>query len=143
MDDRQTAVDLFNSVWTLLRRDDRTPDEDAAMVHAAHASVHHWSKAGTRTNLARGEWQVSRVYCVLGRGEPALWHARRCLALCEAEGLKDWDLAYAHEAVARALAVSGDLVAARKSAAAAAAVPVAEDDDRELVESDLATLPLG
>ena len=143
MDDRQTAIDLFNSVWTLIRREDRSPDEDAEMVHAAHASVHHWSKAGTRTHLARGEWQVSRVYAVLGRGEPALWHGRRCLALCEAEGLADWDLAYAHEAVARALAVSGDQAGAREAAAAAAAVPIAEDEDRELVQSDLATLPLG
>jgi hypothetical protein len=139
-DDRRLAVDLFNAVWALMGRGDRTPADDAAMVHAAHASVHHWSKAGTEFNQVRGEWQVSRVYTVLGRAEPALWHARRCLALAVAAGLADWDLAYAHEAVARALLVAGDGAGAVAEVAAARAVPIAEDDDRELLEKDLATI---
>ena len=50
------------------------------MIHAAHAARYHWSKVGTKANLARGEWQVSRVYTVLERPEPALYHAHRCLA---------------------------------------------------------------
>ena len=45
------------------------------MIHAAHASRHHWAAVGTGVNLARGEWQISRVYVTLGRGEPALFHA--------------------------------------------------------------------
>jgi hypothetical protein len=139
-DERQLAVDLFNNVWTLMGRDDRTPDDDAAMVHAAHASVHHWSKVGTEVNQVRGEWQVSRVYTVLNRAEPALWHARRCMALAVAAGVADWDLAYAHEAVARALFVSGDVAGAAAEVEAAKAVPIAEDDDRELLEKDLATI---
>ena len=40
-----------------------------------------------RTNLARGEWQVSRVYVLLGRAETAIWHARRCLEHCEEAGI--------------------------------------------------------
>jgi hypothetical protein len=142
-DDRQLGVDLFNHVWTLMDKATRTPDEDAGMVHAAHASVHHWSKAGTEINLARGEWQVSRVYTLLGRGEPALWHAQRCLDLCTRVGAQDWDLAYAHEAMARAHAVLGEADASREHLAAARAVPIAEDDDRELVEKDLASVPVG
>lgn len=138
--ERKIAVDLFNSAWTLLGQPDRTPDDDAAMVHAAHASVHHWSRVGTEVNQVRGEWQVSRVYSVLGRAEPALWHARRCMALAEAAGVTDWDLAYAHEALARALLVSGDAAAAAEHVAAAKAVPIAEDGDRELVDKDLATI---
>ncbi len=87
---RQLAVDLFNSVWTLLERTDRSTAEDDDMLHAAHASRHHWGEVGEPVNLARGEWQCSRVYAVLGRAEPALWHARRCLALCEELGSATW-----------------------------------------------------
>jgi hypothetical protein len=140
MDERQVAVDLFNAVWRQLDRTDRTADDDAAMMHMAHASVHHWAQVGTEINLARGEWQVSRVYAVLGRGEPALWHAQRCLDLCTQHGFADWDLAYAHEAMARAYAVHGDAEAAARHLAAAREVEIAEDDDRELVEKDLATI---
>ena len=63
-----SAVDLFNYTWTLIEKADRTPAEIDEMIHAAHASRYHWSKAGTTVNLGRGEWQVARVYAVLGRG---------------------------------------------------------------------------
>ncbi|MBA3365103.1 MAG: hypothetical protein H0U03_04865, partial [Actinobacteria bacterium] len=59
---RQLAVDLFNFVWTLLEKADRTGEEDDTMLHAAHASRFHWGEVGAPVNLARGEWQVSRVY---------------------------------------------------------------------------------
>ena len=68
---RQLAVDLFNHVWTLLATPDRTMDQDDEMLHAAHASRYHWGEVGDAANRARGEWQCSRVYSVLGRPEPA------------------------------------------------------------------------
>jgi len=105
---RQLAVDLFNHVWTLMEMPERTRAQDTEMIHAAHASRHHGGEVGTPVNFARGEWQVSRVYTVLGRPEPAIWHARRCLEHCEANGIGDWDLAYAYEALARAHALAGD-----------------------------------
>jgi len=139
---RQLAADLFNHTWTLLEMTDRTPVQDDEMLHAAHASRHHWGVVGTPQNRARGEWQCSRVYAILGRAEPALWHARRYLALCEEHGIADWDLAFAHEAIARALKVAGDhegsaaaVVRARELAA-----EIVEDEDRELVLSDLSTI---
>ncbi len=74
--ERQVAVDLFNHVWRLLDIDDRTPDQDDAMVHAAHASRWHWGQVGGAEQRAVGEWQCSRVYAVLGRPGEALHHAR-------------------------------------------------------------------
>ena len=141
-DRRQLAVDLFNHVWTLLERTDRSPLEDDEMLHAAHASRYHWGEVGEPVNLARGEWQCSRVYAVLGRAEPSLWHANRCLALCEEHGIGDWDLAFAHEAVARALRVAGDDAGADAALARAreAGDAIAEEEDRELLLSDLATI---
>jgi hypothetical protein len=139
---RATAADLFNYTWTLLEQPDRTPREDDLMVHAAHASRFHWETVGEPVNHARGEWQVSRVYAVLGRAEPALHHARRCLELCEQHGIGDFDLAYAYEALARALGVAGEREEAGRFAALARETGerIAEEDDRDHLLEDLATL---
>ena len=142
---RALGVALYNHVWTLLETADRTPAQTDEMIHAAHASRFHWSRAeGSEPfNLARGEWQCSRVYAVLGRSEPALWHAARCLAINEANGSADWDIASAYEAMARASAVAGDAAAAAdwKAKATAALDGIADQDDRDIIEGDLATLP--
>ena len=140
---RRLGKDLFNRVWTLLETADRTPEQTDEMIHAAHASRWHWTVGGDRAQRARGEWQCSRVYAVLGRGEPALWHSRRCLDLCREFELGDWDLAAAYEAMSRASLVAADDVAARdwKAKALAALHDIADPDDREPIETDLAALP--
>jgi hypothetical protein len=140
---RRLAVDLFNQVWRMMERDDRTVDDDDRMLHAAHTSRWLWGEVGEPVNLARGEWQVSRVYTVLARPEPALHHARRCLEICGRHGIGDFDLAYAHEALARAYALAGDRdhALASRRAAEQAADQIADADDRELLERDLGSLP--
>jgi hypothetical protein len=87
-----------------------------------------------------GWWTTS--FRVLGRGEPALWHARRCVEIYEANGIGDWDIASGYEAMARANAVAGDLPAARKwkTTAVAACARIADADERQQIEQDLATL---
>jgi DNA-binding transcriptional MerR regulator len=142
-DHRRLGKDLFNHVWTLLETADRTPAQTDEMIHAAHASCWHWTVAGEPAQRARGEWQCSRVYAVLGRGEPAVWHARRCLELCEEFELGDWDLAAAYEAMSRASLAAGDDVAARdwKGKGITALGDISDPDDREPIEADLATLP--
>lgn len=140
---RRTAVDLFNHVWMLLEKPDRTQRETDLMVHGAHASRFLWEEIGEPVNHARGEWQIARVYAVVDRPEPALHHARRCLAICEEHGIGDFDLAFAHEAMARAHATAGEREAAERYAAQAreAAERIADPDDRALVLSDLDALP--
>jgi DNA-binding transcriptional MerR regulator len=142
-DERRLAADLFNGVWTLLETEDRTPAQDDRMLHMAHASRFHWEQVGGPEHLARGEWLCSRVYAVLGRAEPALHHAQRVLDLCEEHTIGDWDLAFAHEALARAHAVAGDLDAAAGAvrAARAAADDIADPEERDLLLADLATIP--
>ena len=144
-DERQQAVDLFNHVWTLMETPDRTPEQDDEMIHAAHASRHHWAAVGTGKNLARGEWQISRMYVTLDRGEPALYHAGRCLAYCEAsrDEIEDWDIPFAYEALSRAHMTAGNEEEAKRYAEKARelAAQVADKDDREHLEEDLATLP--
>ncbi|HEX6930691.1 MAG TPA: helix-turn-helix domain-containing protein [Streptosporangiaceae bacterium] len=142
---RKLAAALFNRVWTLLEQESRTEAEDAEMMHAAHASTYHWMQVGQPVNRARGEWQCSRVYAVLGMPVPALFHARKVLDICQREGIADFDLAFAYEALARAAAIAGDTSEARRWAemARAACEQVAEEDDREIVIADLETLPAG
>src|SRR5258707_12904988 len=135
-DERRLAAELFNGVWKLLEKQDRTVEDDDRMVHMAHASRYHWGQVGTDVNRSRGEWQCSRVYAVLGRAEPALHHARRDLEICQVNGIADWALAFAYESLARASAVAGDAERARAYTEQALAVDIAEDEDRELLRSD-------
>jgi DNA-binding transcriptional MerR regulator len=143
-DHRRLGVDFFNKTWTLMEKDDRTEAEDDELVHCAHASAYHWLQVGTPANRARSEWQCSRMYTVIGRAEPALHHARRCLEICESspEALEDWDLPFAHEALARAHGLAGEQDEARRHAERARELgeQIADPDERQLLEADLATL---
>jgi hypothetical protein len=137
--ERQLGIDLFNEVWRLME----TREDDDRMIHATHAMAYHWGEAPEclPENKARAEWQISRVYCLLDRAEPAVWHAQRCLAWCESAGLGDWDLAYAYEALARAHALARSTEAsAWKAKARTAGDAISDPEDREHFDEDYATL---
>ena len=142
---RQLGVDLYNETWTLMRKSGRTLEEDDEMLHCAHASAYHGLQVGTQANRARSEWLCSRVYTVLALPEPALRHARRCLELVESapDQMEDWDLAAAHEALARAYATAGDAdrAASQIDLGRAALAQIADAEDREQLEADFATIP--
>ncbi|MFX1513834.1 MAG: hypothetical protein ACFFCQ_14715 [Promethearchaeota archaeon] len=113
---RKIAVQLFNQTWDLLDKKERTDEENDEMIHSAHTSRYHWGvvvangkdpKVGP-INLERGEWQISRVYSVLKRHEPALFHAQKCLDICKANDIGDFDIAFAYEALARAYSLVSD-----------------------------------
>ncbi len=144
--ERRLAAELFNATWTLIEHPGRTPDDDDRMVHSAHASAYHWRRATGNgpAQWSRGEWQCARVYALLGRAEPALHHARRSLQICQSSGLGDFDLAFAHEAVARALAAAGLLIDAAQAVelARAAAADISDPDDLALLLADLSTIEL-
>ena len=142
---RRLGADLFNHVWTLLETEDRSADQDAEMIHAAHASIYHWTMADPpdlRQRQAIGEWQCSRVYATLGRSEPALHHAHRCVELAEGEKVEDWVIAAAAEAMARASRVARDRAAFEewRARAEAATSAIADPAERQVIEGDLATL---
>jgi hypothetical protein len=107
------AKACFNKTWDLLDKSDRTVEEDNEMIHTVHASRYHWgvlvaNGQGTALNLQRGEWQITRVYTVLERVEPALYHANLCLKLTRDNDIGDFDLGFAYEAIARASALAGN-----------------------------------
>ncbi len=145
LDHRQLGVDLYNDVWRLLEKE-RTPEDDLELLHQAHASAYHWLKAPEcePKNRARSEWLCSRVYSVLGRPEPALHHAQRCLAIVEAspENMEEFDLPFAYEALARANAVAGnsDDVKRFEQEAREAAEGITDAEDKDMILTDLATV---
>ena len=63
--------------------------------------------------------------------------------LSAVEGVDPFVAASAHEAMARAYAVGGDVesAVAERNAAYALAVDLEDDDDRGVIESDLGSLP--
>src|SRR3989442_2758198 len=140
---RTMAAHLFNSTWSVIEKNRRTMQERDTMIYMAHASRYHGGVVGGSKELAIGEWQISHVYAVVGRPEPSLFHAQRCLEICEAHKIGDFPLAYAYEALARAFALAGksrDRAACLKLARAEAA-SIREQGDRSLFLNDLRTVP--
>jgi hypothetical protein len=138
---RRLADELVQYVWSLIERPDRGPDDDAEMVHAAHAARWHRARAEgcTPHDLAIAEWLISHVYAIVGRAEPSNHHAQASLDLCRKHRVEGYLLAYAYEALARAAAAGGDDVACEKwlEKAWAAAAEVSDPATRERLEADL------
>ena len=145
---KKMAVDLFNNTWNYLDRKDLSDEEKDAMVNSSHASRYHWGVRvvngwdATPINLGRGDWQLSRVYAVIGDGNRAIYYGKSYLAICEKEGIRDWDLAYAYEALARGYAVKGDDKNKEKylKLAKKAMIEVKDKETREMIEGDLKTI---
>jgi hypothetical protein len=128
-------------VWELLEKPDRTEAENEEMILAAYASLYHWLFAGAEAHRQRGEWMIAHVYTVLKEAEQALKHARRCLELTEKyrDKMKDFDIAYAYEGIARAYALGGDREKAAKFSAMArsAGESISNEEDKRIFAGDL------
>lgn len=103
------GIDYFNNTWDLIDKLDRNSEDDLIMIHYAHASRLHWELSGAPLlNLVRGDWQISRVYCILGLGESALYHATSCYTKTINNNIADFDLVFAYECMANAYKVLGN-----------------------------------
>lgn len=139
---KQFAVELFNQTWDLLEKADRSQMDTDRMIHSAHASRYHWEFAGDILNIQRGEWMISHVYAALKRVEPCLYHANRCLEITLENDIKDFDLAFAYEAMARGFDIAGNEVETAKylSHAKQAAALIKNADDRNYFLSQLRSI---
>lgn len=112
---RRLAVQAFNACWDHIERLDRTPEDDLAMVHLAHASRYHWEQVRLRggesgpRQAAIGDWQVSRAWALAGEAGPALRFAGSAWDVCESAGAEvgGVERGFAIEAMARALYLAG------------------------------------
>ncbi|MEX0886456.1 MAG: hypothetical protein WD009_08465 [Phycisphaeraceae bacterium] len=105
---RWFAVECNNRGWDLVNQAWRTPAEDDEMLASAHAAALHWSNVGEPINDARAAGLLAAAHAQCGRGDEAMRWARRYLTHCQQYGCEDWDLAFAHAAVAGAAAALAD-----------------------------------
>ena len=136
---RRQAIEANNSVWDLLDAE-RDADGDEELLRRAYAAAYHWDRAAGRSpaNAARAAYMIAKAQLAVGQPALALGAADRCMALCAANDLADFDLAYAHEARARALHALGRVDEAAVAWRAAHDVPIADDEDRAVLAGDLA-----
>ena len=106
---RIKAVNAFNKVWSLIDKEDRTKEDNEQMIHLAILSKTLWLQAGgTNLNIARGDWMISHVYSILGKGKKALLAAENCLGVTLSNNIDDFDLVLAYEAMAYAYKILDD-----------------------------------
>jgi len=105
---KKVAVETNNQIWPTLDVKNPTQAQLEEALHMAYASRYHWSKIGAPVNAMRAEYMIARVYSAMKRGEPALFHAKRCLEISKETDIEDWDLAFAYEVMARAQSVTGN-----------------------------------
>jgi len=130
---RWFGIEFNNLAWDLLEKPDRAAEETDRMIHAAHASVHHWLAAGNAVNHLRGMILLANVYAGAQNAENALRYARRALELSEDAGQTQsaFDRATAFACAARAHLVAGDRDESRRLAHLARhAAESLEADDR-------------
>ena len=140
---RAQGVECNNSIWDLVGKDDRSPADDEEMLRCAYSSAYHWQRArGTGpANEARALYMLAKVHLLTGHGARSLHYADACLAQCAQHDLVDFDLAYAHEARARALRDLGREDEGLAAWATARQVPIVDPEDRDIVEADFADAP--
>ncbi|MBN2230311.1 MAG: hypothetical protein JW779_12050 [Candidatus Thorarchaeota archaeon] len=102
------AKETNNAIWPTLDKENPSSQELEEALHMAHTSTYHWSKVGQPINIARGEYMISRVNSAMKRGHSALAHAERSLSIAQSTEHKDWDIAFAYEAITRAYAALQD-----------------------------------
>jgi tetratricopeptide (TPR) repeat protein len=115
---RKVAILCFNKAWDHLEMKTRSPDDEREMLLLAHASRYHWGLVGTPTNKAVGDWQISRIYAVLGQADLALRFAKSSLSISEKNGLAEI-IPSAYEGIARAYATARDWKQAEENLAKA------------------------
>jgi hypothetical protein len=146
---RWFGVHLNNEAWRLIDEQALSPDDPPARreeaLYRAYASAYHWRQAGNAMNHGRAEHLISRTAVLVGSADLAIRHARRYLELIDshADLAEDWDHAFAHEAMARARAMAGDLDGGRSERLEAKRLCalIAEDEERAIVEAELAREP--
>jgi hypothetical protein len=144
---RYFGVELNNETWDLMDQIDETSPraDQERLLYGAYAACLHWLEAGNEANHARGEQLIARAALRIGRGPLGLDHARRCLELVQAypEQMADWDEPFAREAIARALAATNALDAARTelNRAVDLGTRIADPQDRQVFETELAKEP--
>lgn len=133
----------FNQAWEFIdRAGERSTEDNLAMLHAAIASLWHWSQRAdvSARELAVGHWQVSRVYCLLRQPHNARTYGLQSLKY--ARGLTPFYKGYAYETLARAEMIVNNRVIMHTHLEQAYEMlaRIEDDEERELLAKDLASI---
>lgn len=136
---RTFAPGAFNRTWELLDAPTLSRADQEEMLASAFAQRYHWYQVGTTRNMAIADWQVSRVTAVLGYADLALRFGERSLEVAVENDLDAFVTGFAHEAIARAAADVDDVdtFAEHLELARALLADIEDDEDRDLLASDL------
>lgn len=136
VDWKSAAVALFNEAWTYIDSEDRSAEDDRSMLAAALGSLACWRKVGTDKNFSISDWQVSRVYALLGDAPLARHYGESALKYAKNGRVGPFYSGFAHEALARAAAIDGNYSLARTHLAAATALAgkIGSGEDRALLD---------
>ncbi len=141
---KKVAINTNNGIWAILDSDSPSSQELEDALHMAHTARYHWSKVGTTINAVRAEYMIARVYALMKRAEPALFHANRGLELAKKaektdENWKDWDIPFIYEALARAHSVAENKSECKKykDLAQKATNAVEGEDDKKICQGEL------
>ncbi len=139
---RYFSADCFNKTWDYIDNPHRSPDEELVMLQTAMTSLWHWTQRedATPQNLSVGNWQVSRVFALLGQADNARRYAE--VSLKYAEAGEPFYIAFAYEALARAEMVSGNKEKMQEylEKAFALAEKVEDEEDKQVLMGDLGNI---
>ena len=140
---RRLGSQANNRAWVLAEQAVRTGEEDAEMLHAAHASRHLWSKAGNERNLALADLLLGHVHALLGSGQPAMRYAGDAYGYFTSHQSEAWELAFAHAALANAAHAAGRSELHREHYAKATEVAntMTSEEDRRLFDASFIRVP--
>lgn len=138
---RALAVGANNLAVTLEGKPGRTAAETRAMVDAAEAGVTYWTLAGTWLEEERAEYRMARSLLQASEPHAAVAHARRCVAICDANAAPPFERLFAHEALAMSCHAAGDLAGFdAHRAVARACLDGVPDDDKSRYRAELDVL---
>jgi hypothetical protein len=140
------APKCFNAAWDLLDLEERSAAQEEELLRLTMTSHYHWTQRADCTDRHRSvaNWQVARVFAVLGEGRLAMRYGAQSLACCTAD-VEPFYRAYAYEAIARGATIAVDDAAAAEALASAREWTAKVDNakSRAMLEADLETLAIG
>jgi len=139
---RWFAIECNNRAWQLAEQAERSAPETDAMLEAAHAAALHWRAIGTELNVIRARLLLAHVLALVD--DPlAMPHARASFEYLTSRSSPDWELAFAHAALANAARASGDrtLYADHYREAARLGDAIASAEDKRIFMASFVRIP--
>src|ERR1035437_8888196 len=140
---REVGVATYNRCWELLEQARRTSDDDVEFLTSSFVSRYHWTFGGGRVQTICADWMISRAAAALGEEVLAVSYALRANSQAQAPDTDDWLIASTAEGLARAYAAAGEQERGDEwcTVAQRLVLAIADDEDRELIAAQLASVP--